>query len=231
MLSVTIMVDDVEMGWLLGVLTLIASTTMHAFACPYLDAHIDECEQFALLGTVLTYLAGLVFTFEHASCDTESIDRKRDECLSKTLEYFAALVIIVTAALGIYTELRVMISVKHKTKVGVHAYLEESVTKLMDEHEVSNQKRIEQAHKQEARYLAELQEREGKGESAVETANPTFDAESPLADEKGEAKEKSDKQKANKQKAEKIMKNIREEYAEIKELGFKEDGRWKIAPR
>jgi len=119
--------------------------------------------------------------------------------------------------------------------------LEEEVATLREEHDRTHQARVEQAHKKEARSLEDKKRREaraagraaaaGEDSKSEEMANPTFDAESPLADEKGEAKEKSDKQKANKQKAEKIMKNIREEYAEIKELGFKEDGRWKIAPR
>jgi len=140
MLSVTYLPDHVELGWLLGVLTLIAASTMHAFAMPFMDEHIDSCEQFALLGAVLTYMAGLVFTYEAATCtrlgdDISDADEDADDnCLSKPLEYFAAIVIIATCVLSIYAEVR-MIFKRQAMAKDYSKYMDKEVQKLRNANE------------------------------------------------------------------------------------------------
>jgi len=143
MLSVTVSVDAVELGWLLGVLALIASAMVHAFATPYIDPHIDavrcsvvalspqrradtvsarcapQCEQGALVGTILTYLAGLVFTFEKETCD--STELSDEQCLSQLLEYFAVIVIMTTTIIAAWTEFSVARTVAKKTTLGEQA--------------------------------------------------------------------------------------------------------------
>ena len=140
MLSVTVSIDAVELGWLLGVLTLVGSAMIHAFATPYIDFHIDtvrcvnhyaittaqpdtastrhapQCEQAALVGTILTYLAGLVFSFEKETCD--AAEGSDELCLSKTLELFAAIAIIATTIIAGWTEASVARTVRKKTELG-----------------------------------------------------------------------------------------------------------------
>ena len=150
MLSSCAFVDAVELGWLLGVLTLVASSIAHAYACPYLDHSINVCDSGALAGAVLTYLAGLVFTFEKVTCDADENDSD-EQCLSALLEYFAAAVIAATCVMTIAIEVKVVHHVRRKTSIGLQAHLEHKLSKLQKKHESSHAKRKAQADKIEAR--------------------------------------------------------------------------------
>jgi len=200
MLSVTYLPDHVELGWLLGVLTLIAASTMHAFAMPFMDEHIDSCEQFALLGAVLTYMAGLVFTYEAATCtrlgdDISDADEDADDnCLSKSLEYFAAIVIIATCVLSIYAEVR-MIFKRQAMAKDYSEYMDKEVQKLKN----ANKKTVKM-YEAQAKEMVERDENRKKGKSdanEVKFENPVVEADDP---ENGKKKKGNKGKKGKKDK-------------------------------
>jgi hypothetical protein len=115
------------------------------------------------MGTVLTYLAGLVFTFEKETC--EAIEDSgafiasgegEERCLSQLLEYGAALVIVATTGLAAYAEFQVARTVRLKTKIGMHMFLEKEIAAQDTEHKSAHDKRVEQARKKEARFKASV---------------------------------------------------------------------------
>lgn len=142
------------------------------------------------MGTVLTYLAGLVFTFEKETC--EAIEdsgtfiasgESEDRCLSQLLEYGAALIIMATTVLAGYTEFQVAHTVRLKTKIGMHMFLENEIAAQDAEHKSAHDKRVEQAHKKEARFKASVMRHEEhitknkNGSKAEESEKPNADAE------------------------------------------------------
>ena len=140
------------------------------------------------MGTVLTYLAGLVFTFEKETC--EAIEDSgafiasgegEERCLSQLLEYGAALVIVATTGLAAYAEFQVARTVRLKTKIGMHMFLEKEIAAQDTEHKSAHDKRVEQAHKKEARFKASVVRHE---EHITKNKNDNEESEQANADAK-----------------------------------------------
>jgi hypothetical protein len=130
------------------VLTLIVSSIAHAFCEPYLDSNVDKCEQGALFGAVLLYLAGLVFEYEKEVCADDSSEQKLEACMSKGLEFAALLVIVGTAGMAIYTQIMVLRVVRRKTKIGLHEFLNETLEQQQQKADTIQKAKRAQADKQ-----------------------------------------------------------------------------------
>ena len=141
---------------------------------------IDICEFGSLVGTIATYLTGLVFAIQHTTCDQpvnvatcEPVNVDTDACLSPKLEFFATLVIMLTTALGLLSFVRVRWTVGRMKKVGLHKYLDETLEEQRNEQDKMLAMRKEQVDKQHAR-LQRKDTAVDDVETSGETANPTF---------------------------------------------------------
>ncbi len=138
----------------------------------------------ALVGTLTTYLAGLVFALQQERCDPSVVALGvPDACLSTTLEYLTIVVILATCCLGIFASVSVWRTVAYKKEKGVHAYLDETVEKQRQEQEKLLAARKGQVSKQHARLRSGEAEKEAvvandaEADDNVVDDNPMFDTE------------------------------------------------------